>query len=68
MGFTQARRYFNYQGSIKYDKNNDYKSMPRSTEDPEKAEAASVFYEAQQKAEADIQYSEWKSRWKEKYG
>ncbi|RYE20292.1 MAG: DUF4385 domain-containing protein, partial [Sphingobacteriaceae bacterium] len=51
MGFTRARRYANYKGGKKYDQQHDYQLLERSTGDPEKAEAAAVFYEKWQQAE-----------------
>jgi len=43
MGWTRARRYANHKGGRKYDPKTD-EVLPR-TNDPEKAAAASVFYE-----------------------
>ena len=34
MGYTRARRYANYRGGIKYDKNNAYALKERGTGDP----------------------------------
>ena len=39
MGYTRARRYANYKGGRKYDKDNDYKLQERGTGDPEKPKA-----------------------------
>lgn len=43
MGWTRARRYATHKGGRKYDKKTG-EELPR-TEDPEKAEAAAIFYE-----------------------
>ena len=42
MGWTRARRYANHRGGRKYDKASG-EELPR-IEDPEKAEAAAIFY------------------------
>jgi len=44
MGYTRARRYPNYKGGKKYDKNDDYKQLERGTGEIEKAESAAIFY------------------------
>ncbi len=43
MGFTRARRYANYKGGKKYDKNRDYQLLEKGTGEQEKAGAAAVF-------------------------
>lgn len=68
MGYTRARRYANYKGGKKYDKNNGYAQMERGTGEPEKAEAAAIFYASWKKAEADPDYQEMKADWKERLG
>lgn len=68
MGFTRARRYYNYKGGKKYDKENGYTSLERGTGDPEKAASASVFYNTWKEAEANIQYAEMKKQWKKEKG
>lgn len=68
MGFTRARRYANYKGGKKYDKENNYSPLARGTGDLEKAKAADIFYKAWQKAEAQSRYQQLKSEWKQKYG
>ena len=68
MGFTRARRYTNYKGGRKYDKDNDYQQLEKGTGDPEKAESARIFYEAWQKAEENADYKEQKAAWKKTYG
>ena len=67
MGFTRARRYANYKGGRKYDPK-DKHQLEKGTGDPVKAESASIFYEAWQKAEAKPAYANRKKAWKETYG
>ncbi|RZM30233.1 MAG: DUF4385 domain-containing protein [Pedobacter sp.] len=68
MGYTRARRYANYRGGRKYDKENDYAQLERGTGEEEKAKAAAVFYAAWKQAEANEQYKEMKADWKERLG
>lgn len=68
MGYTRARRYANYKGGKKYDKENNYALNERGTGDPEKAESAQIFYEKWKEAEANPKYAALKDAWKEKYG
>lgn len=68
MGFTRARRYFNYKGGKKYDAEKGYQQMERGTGDPEKAKAADIFYKKWKEAEADSKYAKLKKYWKNKYG
>lgn len=68
MGFTRARRYANYKGGKKYDKENDYRQMERGTGEAEKAAAAAIFYDKWQAAEANELYSDLKNEWKQRYG
>lgn len=68
MGYTRARRYANYKGGKKYDKENDYQQLERGTGDSEKAESGSIFYEAWKKAECHPAYAEQKKSWKKQYG
>jgi len=68
MGFTRARRYANYKGGKKYDKDRNYLQFEKGTGDPEKALAAAVFYKCWQDAERDVLYAEMKIAWKQKYG
>lgn len=68
MGFTRARRYANYKGGKKYDKENDYKQLERGTGEAEKAAAAAIFYDKWQLVEEDIRYKIMKKEWKLKYG
>lgn len=68
MGYTRARRYANYKGGKKYDKENDYEQLERGTGSAEKAEAAKVFYVQWKAAEADIVYAVMKKKWKKERG
>jgi hypothetical protein len=68
MGYTRARRYANFKGGIKYDKNNGYALNERGTGDPAKAESAAIFYEKWKQAEAQPEYAGRKKAWREQYG
>lgn len=68
MGFTRARRYFNYKGGNKYDPSNGYEQLERGTGDPEKAKSAAVFYKKWKEAEAFPKYRKMKADWKKQYG
>ena len=68
MGYTRARRYANYKGGIKYQKDNNYKPNERGTGDPEKAKSAAIFYEKYKLAESHPIYRHLKSDWKKKLG
>ena len=68
MGFTRARRYANYAGGRKYDKDNNYALRKRGTGDPGKAESAAIFYEHWQEAEAEPRYAALKADWKTRFG
>ena len=68
MGYTRARRYANYKGGRKYDKDNDYKLQERGTGDPEKAESAAIFYEYWKKAKSQKRYAAQKKAWKGSIG
>ena len=68
MGYTRARRYANYKGGKKYDKEADYKHLERGTGEEEKAKAAAVFYAKYKEAEANPIYSKLKKVWKSKLG
>jgi hypothetical protein len=68
MGYTRARRYANYKGGRKYDKNAAYALNERGTGDPEKAESAAIFYEVWKEAEAEPRYAVQKKEWKGRYG
>lgn len=68
MGFTRARRYANYKGGRKYDKENGYQQLDKGTGDPVKAESAAIFYAKWQEAEKHPDYKAQKQDWKQKYG
>lgn len=68
MGYTRSRRYANYKGGRKYDKDQNYALLERGTGDPEKAESAAIFYEKWQAAEQNEKYAQMKADWKKKYG
>ncbi|WP_312362601.1 DUF4385 domain-containing protein [Sphingobacterium sp.] len=68
MGYTRARRYANYKGGKKYDKEDDYALLARGTGDREKAAAAEVFYKRWKQAEANVQYGSMKKQWKDERG
>lgn len=68
MGYTRARRYANYKGGKKYDKEHDYQQLERGTGDEEKAKAAAIFYEKWQAAEAIEPYRTLKAQWKKEKG
>lgn len=68
MGYTRARRYANYKGGIKYQKENNYKLNARGTGEAEKAAAAQIFYQKYKEAEAQPIYKHLKADWKKRYG
>jgi hypothetical protein len=68
MGYTRARRYANYKGGKKYDKENDYQQLARGTGEDEKAKAAAIFYASYKQAEAHPIYAQLKKDWKKKLG
>ncbi|MDT3409292.1 UNVERIFIED_CONTAM: hypothetical protein QE387_003609 [Pseudacidovorax intermedius] len=68
MGYTRARRYFNYKGGKKYDAEKDYQLLERGTGDPEKAKAAAIFYDRWKEAEAEQRYADMKKKWKRDKG
>lgn len=68
MGYTRARRYANYKGGKKYDKENDYTQLKRGTGSAEKAAAAAIFYKAYKIASANPIYLKLKADWKKIYG
>ena len=78
MGFTRSRRYANHKGGQKYDGPvpigkkgqsgaHGRAELPRSTEDPIKAESARIFYAAYERAKDDPDYLRLKAEHKEKY-
>lgn len=68
MGFTRARRYANYKGGKKYDKENDYKLLEKGTGENEKAKSAAIFFASWKAAEANEQYARLKKQWKNEKG
>lgn len=68
MGFTRARRYANYKGGKKYDKDHDYQLLKKGTGQQEKAEAAAIFFSKWKEAESNITYASLKKNWKNLYG
>jgi len=68
MGYTRARRYANYKGGRKYDKQQAYALQPRGTGEAGKALSAEVFYRAWKAAEANERYASQKAAWKKMYG
>lgn len=68
MGFTRARRYFNYKGGKKYDSENDYQLLERGTGDLEKARSAEIFKIKWKEAENNDKYSKMKEQWKKDHG
>jgi len=78
MGYTRSRRYANHKGGKKYDGPvpSDKKGqsgahgrneLPRSKEDPIKAESARIFHEYYMKAKDNSTYQRLKAEHKEKY-
>lgn len=65
MGYTRSRRYANYKGGRKYDKNGDIKERDI---DSEKAESASIFEEKWIKVREDEEYLKLKKAHQKKYG
>ncbi|MEF2279796.1 DUF4385 domain-containing protein [Deinococcus sp. YIM 134068] len=79
MGFTRSRRYANHKGGKKYDGPvpDDKKGrsgahgraeLPRSPEDPVKAESARIFKAKWDEAEANPEYARLKKEHRARYG
>lgn len=68
MGFTRARKYFNYKGGKKFDAEKGYQQLAKGTGDPEKAKSAAIFYKKWKQAEKNTTYSKLKIKWKKKLG
>ena len=77
MGFTRSRRYANHKGGKKYDGPvpmdkkgqsgaHGRAELPRSDEDPIKAESARIFYERYETAKNDAEYQEMAMRHKDR--
>jgi len=78
MGFTRSRRYANHKGGKKYDGPvpddkkgqrgaHGRKELPRTDEDPIKAESARIFYKRYEEAKNDLEYQEMAKVHKQKY-
>ncbi|PFG06595.1 DUF4385 domain-containing protein [Bacillus sp. es.034] len=65
MGYTRARRYANYPGGKKYDKDGDIKDRKI---DEQKAESAAIFEEKWKLAREDEDYLKRKKEHQNKYG
>jgi Domain of unknown function (DUF4385) len=63
MGCTRSRRYANYKGGTKYDKENDYALNGRGTGDASKTKSAAIFHAKWKEAEANAIYAEQKKAW-----
>ncbi|MFC4452588.1 DUF4385 domain-containing protein [Deinococcus sonorensis] len=79
MGYTRSRRYANHRGGKKYDGPvpeeqkgrsgaHGRDELPRSPEDPEKAEAARIFKAKWDEARANPEYRRLQAEHKAKYG
>jgi len=79
MGYTRARRYANHKGGKKYQGPvpDDQKGvsgahgrpeLPRTPEDPQKAEAARIFKAKWDQAAADENYKQQKAEHRARYG
>ncbi len=68
MGFTRSRRYANYKGGKKYDKEHDYRLLEKGTGEDEKAKAAAIFFNKWKEAESNKQYASMKKDWKASLG
>jgi len=75
MGYTRSRRYANHKGGKKYDGPvpddkkgqsgaHGRKELPRSIEDPIKAESARIFYARYEQAKNDVEYQAMAKRHK----
>lgn len=76
MGYTRSRRYANHTGGKKYDGPvppdkkgqsgaHGRKELPRSKEDPVKAESARIFYQRYETAKNDPEYQQMMNRHKD---
>ena len=68
MGFTRSRRYYNYKGGKKYNKEKNYEQLKRGTGDPEKEKSANIFYKRWKQAEDNEKYAVLKKVWKKDFG
>lgn len=70
MGFTRARRYANHKGGRKYEMNGDGsrgRELPRSDEDPVKAQSAQIFKDVLEKVKIDKRYVKLQQAFEAKY-
>ena len=65
MGWTRARRYAKHKSGRKYDPDTG-EELPED-KDPEKAEAAAIFYDRYRQAKDDERYQQFKARHRERY-
>lgn len=65
MGYTRSRRYANYKGGRKYDKNGEVNGRDI---DEEKAESAAIFEEKWKTVREDEDYLKLKKAHQKKYG
>ena len=65
MGYTRSRRYANYKGGRKYDKNGEVNERDI---DEEKAESAAIFEEKWKTVREDEDYLKLKKAYQKKYG
>ncbi|MFA7745849.1 MULTISPECIES: DUF4385 domain-containing protein [Salinicoccus] len=65
MGYTRSRRYANYKGGRKYDKNGEVNERDI---DEEKAESAAIFEEKWKTVREDEDYLKLKKAHQKKYG
>lgn len=65
MGYTRSRRYANYKGGKKYDKNGEVNERDINQE---KAESAAIFEEKWIKVREDEEYLKLKKSHQKKYG
>lgn len=65
MGYTRSRRYANYKGGRKYDKNGE---VNKRDINPEKAESAAIFEEQWKQVREDEDYLKLKKAHQQKYG
>lgn len=65
MGYTRSRRYANYKGGRKYDKNGE---VNKRDINPEKAESAAIFEEQWKQVREDEDYLKLKKAHQQKHG
>lgn len=68
MGYTRARRYANYKGGKKYDKENNHQLLERGTGSLEKAKSAEIFYKFYKEAASHPTYTKRKKEWQKEFG